>query len=230
MVPHSTSITWDSDSRISTSLIGAKVEDGEVFMETLGQASSVRCRLRGSLLLRVSFPEKEWADAPEDWAWSWVGLVFGSQSLLGKIQGFIRSQWGNKQMVAVSQFKSGIFLFKFTSEEERDRIMDLGHWSIDSQALVFRHWSPDMNYALKSVVSLLMWARSPELAPYMQQEDMLSKLASSLGRLFRTYGFTSQKEKLMHAIVSVEDFTSNEFKKSVVIKGSRGVNFVQKIV
>ncbi|KAL9689745.1 hypothetical protein QQ045_010134 [Rhodiola kirilowii] len=112
-------------------------------------------------------------------------------------------------MVDVSQFIPDIFLFKFTSEED---------------------WSPDMNYALKCVVSLQVRVRSPELAPYMRQEDMLSKLASSFGRPFRTYGFTSQKEKLIYAIVLVEDFTSNEFKKSVVIKGLRGVNFVQKVV
>ncbi|KAL9689716.1 hypothetical protein QQ045_010105 [Rhodiola kirilowii] len=113
---------------------------------------------------------------------------------------------------------------KRSAKEERNRILDLGPWSFDNQPLVLCHWSPDMNYSLESVVSLPLWVTFPELPPHMQREDMLSKLASSIGRPLRTDGFTAQKEKLMYARVLVEVFASNEFKKSVVIKDPRGVH------
>ncbi|KAL9665136.1 hypothetical protein QQ045_020547 [Rhodiola kirilowii] len=67
------------------------------------------------------------------------------------------------------------------------------------------------------------------LAPHLRKEPLLSKIASAIGNLIKTDGFTSSGDKLMYARVLIEVYASLEFKKSVTIQGPRGVNFVQKI-
>ncbi|KAL9662984.1 hypothetical protein QQ045_027820 [Rhodiola kirilowii] len=96
--------------------------------------------------------------------------------------------------------------------------------------LVLRHWSPDSNFSLERVISLPVWVRFPGLPPHLQRPALLSRLASTLGQPIRTDGFTARNEKLMYARVLVEIFATIEFKKSVVIKGLRGTNFVQKVI
>ncbi|KAL9677585.1 hypothetical protein QQ045_005818 [Rhodiola kirilowii] len=179
---------------------------------------------------RVSIPEEAWSASAADWAWSPVGIIFGTNPLLGNLHNFIKAKWVGDSTVQVSQLKSRVFLYKFVYGRERDRILDLGPWTFDNRPLVLRHWLPNENYSLESVVSLPIWVRFLGLAPHLRRADILSLIAITVGRPLRTDGFTARNEKLMYAKVLIEVFAVNEFKKSVLIEGPNGVNFVQKIV
>ncbi|KAL9681661.1 hypothetical protein QQ045_013448 [Rhodiola kirilowii] len=178
----------------------------------------------------VCFTEEDWAEAAAEWANTHVGLVFGTKPLLGRMKGFIRAKWGDERTVSVSQSKPGIFLFKFVNEAKLNRILDLGPWSFDSKPLVLKPWSPDESFELESVGSLPLWVWFPGLAPHVKLEKLISRLASAIGKPIRTDRFTAGKEKQMYASVLIEVFASLEFKKTVVIRGPRGINFVQKVV
>ncbi|CAM8955815.1 unnamed protein product [Rhodiola kirilowii] len=173
--------------------------------------------------------EEVWSRSSADWMWTLVGWIFGPKPILGKLKGFIRSKWGDERVVSVSEMKPGIFVFKFFKEEEFDRILALGPWSFDNRPLILKPWSPDENYELESVASLPIWVRFPGLNLHMRSEEILSMLASTVGKPIRTDAFTASNENLSYARVLVEIFAANDLKTQVCIKGPRGTNYSQGI-
>ncbi|KAL9691262.1 hypothetical protein QQ045_011682 [Rhodiola kirilowii] len=63
----------------------------------------------------------------------------------------------------------------------------------------------------------------------MRNEEILSMLASTVGKPLRTDAFTTSGEKLSYARVLIEIYAANELKSEVWIKGPRGSRFYQKI-
>ncbi|KAL9691865.1 hypothetical protein QQ045_012292 [Rhodiola kirilowii] len=160
---------------------------------------------------------------------SLVGWIFGAKPVLGRLKGFIRSKWGDENMVSVSELKPGIFIFKFAQEEDCNRILALGPWSFDNRPLVLKPWSLDENYELESVTALPVWVRFPGLNLHMRNEEILSMIASTIGKPIRTDDFTVGSEKLSYARVLIEVYAVHEIKEEVCIKGPRGTNFYQRV-
>ncbi|KAL9679552.1 hypothetical protein QQ045_017417 [Rhodiola kirilowii] len=173
--------------------------------------------------------EEVWRRTASDWMFSLVGWIFGAKPVLGRLKGFIRSKWGDENMVRVSELKSGIFIFKFEQEDDFNRILALGPWSFDNRPLVIKPWSPDENYELESVTALLVWVRFPGLNLHMRNEEILSKIASTIGKPIRTDGFTAGSDKLAFARVLIEIYAEHELKTEICIKGPRGTNYYQRI-
>ncbi|KAL9682931.1 hypothetical protein QQ045_014743 [Rhodiola kirilowii] len=59
----------------------------------------------------------------------------------------------------VSVLKPWIFVFKFTKEEDCNRVLEQGPWSFDSRPLVLKHWSLDESFELESVAAVPVWVR-----------------------------------------------------------------------
>ncbi|KAL9689452.1 hypothetical protein QQ045_009838 [Rhodiola kirilowii] len=160
---------------------------------------------------------------------SLVGWIFGAKPVLGRLKGFIRSKWGDENTVSVSELKPGIFIFKFAREEDCNRILALGPWSFDNRPLVIKPWSPDENYELESVTALPVWVRFSGWNLHMRNEEILSMLASTIGKPIRMDGFTAGSDKLSYARVLIEVYAEHEMKREVCIKGPRGTNFYQRV-
>ncbi|CAM8935056.1 unnamed protein product [Rhodiola kirilowii] len=117
----------------------------------------------------------------------------------------------------------------FAKEEDSNRILNLGLWSFDNRSLVLKPWSPDENYERESVTALPIWVRFPGLNLHMRCEEILSMIASTVGKPLRTDGFTATSEKLYYARVLIEVYASKELKREVGIKRPRGTNYYQII-
>ncbi|CAM8935050.1 unnamed protein product [Rhodiola kirilowii] len=117
----------------------------------------------------------------------------------------------------------------FAKEEDSNRILNLGPWSFDNRSLVLKPWSPDENYERESVTALPIWVRFPGLNLHMRCEEILSMIASTVGKPLRTDGFTATSEKLYYARVLIEVYASKELKREVGIKRPRGTNYYQII-
>ncbi|CAM8937480.1 unnamed protein product [Rhodiola kirilowii] len=117
----------------------------------------------------------------------------------------------------------------FAKEEDSNRILNLGPWSFDNRSLVLKPWSPDENYELESVTALPIWVRFPGLNLHMRCEEILSMIASTVGKPLRTDGFTATSEKLYYARVLIEVYASKELKREVGIKRPRSTNYYQII-
>ncbi|KAL9664729.1 hypothetical protein QQ045_020136 [Rhodiola kirilowii] len=137
---------------------------------------------------------------------SLVGWIFGAKPVFGRLKGFVRSKWGDENMVSVSELKLVIFIFKFAKEEDCNRVFAMGPWSFDNRPLIIKPWSPDENYELESVTALPVWVRFPGLNMHMHNEEILSMIASTIGKPIRTDDFTAGSEKLSYARVLIEVF------------------------
>ncbi|KAL9689170.1 hypothetical protein QQ045_033604 [Rhodiola kirilowii] len=102
----------------------------------------------------------------------------------------------HKELLSMSEI---IVTEEFFKEEEFNRILALGPWYFDNRPLILKPWSPDENYELESVTSLPIWMRFPGLNLHMRSEEILSMLASTVGKPIRTDAFTASNEKLSYA-------------------------------
>ncbi|KAL9687941.1 hypothetical protein QQ045_032352 [Rhodiola kirilowii] len=114
-------------------------------------------------------------------------------------------------------------------EEDCNRILALGPWSFDGRPLLLKPWSSDETYEMETVTALSVWVRFPGLNLHMRSKEILSMIASMVGKPIRTDGFTASSEKLSYARVLIEIYASNEFKREVCVKGPRGMNFIQRV-
>ncbi|KAL9687995.1 hypothetical protein QQ045_032407 [Rhodiola kirilowii] len=193
--------------------------------------AGTKLRFHSELLGADKIPcsEEEWVECAGAWAWALVGIVFGFKPSLGRMKSFVRTRWGDENLVTVAQMKPGVFLFNFSSQEEMARVQEQGPWTMDNKPVILQCWTPDETFDLESVESIPIWVRFPGLPPHMRKEPLLSKIASSIGNPIRTDGFTSCGDKLMYARVLIEVYVTMDFKKAVTVQGPRGVNYVQKV-
>ena len=49
--------------------------------------------------------------------------------------------WRTSRGVQIINLKENIFLFKFASEGDRRRILELGPWNIEGYPLILKHWN-----------------------------------------------------------------------------------------
>ncbi|KAL9665867.1 hypothetical protein QQ045_000188 [Rhodiola kirilowii] len=92
---------------------------------------------------------------------------------------------------------------KFFCDEsygKQDKVMGYGV----KRPLVLKPWSPDENYELETVNALPVWVRFSNLNLHMRSKEILSMIASTMGKPIRTDG-------------------------DVCIKGPRGTDFIQKV-
>ncbi|KAL9681048.1 hypothetical protein QQ045_012829 [Rhodiola kirilowii] len=102
-------------------------------------------------------------------------------------------------MKVLSQWRSssqGWFFFKFSKEEDSNRVLTQGPWTFDNRPLVPKPWSPDEKYKLENLSAISVWVRFPCLNLHMRNAEILSMLASTVGKPIRTNGFTASNGKL----------------------------------
>ncbi|KAL9667482.1 hypothetical protein QQ045_001843 [Rhodiola kirilowii] len=106
-------------------------EEGEIGGDSMnGKVTAVEVEKAG-------MPEV-WARSSAKWMFTLVGWIFGAVPALGIVRGFVRAKWGDESVVTVSVLKPGLFVFKFSREEDCNRILALGPWSFDNKPLVLK--------------------------------------------------------------------------------------------
>ena len=65
--------------------------------------------------------------------------------------------WRTSRGVQIINLKENIFLFKFASEGDRRRILELGPWNIEGYPLILKHWNQNQTAKDVDFSSLQIW-------------------------------------------------------------------------
>ncbi|GAA0164671.1 hypothetical protein LIER_20255 [Lithospermum erythrorhizon] len=102
------------------------------------------------------------------------------------------------------KLSSGLFLFQFEGDEGRDSMIASGPWKFAQYLLVFSPRTPDSKIKPRGVSKILVWIRIPFLNLQLWNEEMFSKISSTLRIPLYADGATSDFAGVSYARLYVE--------------------------
>ena len=75
------------------------------------------------------------------------------------------------------------FIFRFTTIEDRDRILLQGPWALDDAVLAMGPWTLEFRPPIASLLKCIVWMRLPDLPLTLWTQSALSLIVSKAGSL-----------------------------------------------
>lgn len=73
------------------------------------------------------------------------------------------------------------FLIKFSSRDDKDKALALGHWIIGGQLLLAEDWTPSLRFPSSNVQLVRIWLALPNLPSILRTRKCLIAIASVVG-------------------------------------------------
>ena len=125
--------------------------------------------------------------------------------------------------------KTGVYVISFQNDEVRVHIMDAWTWSFDNKPLIVKPWSTDVNLEREDMVEVPVWVRFPNLKLHLWSTQVLSRLASAVGKPLFTDKMTADKDRITFARVCVEIKVGAKLPEVVMVQDETGNIVEQKI-
>lgn len=98
-------------------------------------------------------------DEIDYWSTAVVCCVMGSNPPKVVMEGFFKRIWKNKGMEKVALVNKGVFLVRFNSMEEREKIVEEGVLMFDKKTVVIRPWKADIDISKEGMDKVPIWVR-----------------------------------------------------------------------
>ncbi|XP_062114230.1 uncharacterized protein LOC133825281 [Humulus lupulus] len=115
------------------------------------------------------------------WKSAIICVVIGANPPLAVFEGFVKRIWGKLGIVSVARMNAGFTMVKFRDEAARDLVLESGVVHFDRKPVVLRPWTTDVE-SLKSIKSVPIWIRLPDLGLQYWGVNCLSALVSTIGK------------------------------------------------
>ncbi|XP_062103231.1 uncharacterized protein LOC133814259 [Humulus lupulus] len=161
-------------------------------------------------------------DEVQYWNSALVCYVLGANPPIHVIEGFLRRIWKQQNLDRVSLLTHGIFLVRFHSVEDRDRILKGGYQFFDKKPLIMKAWDPDVRFTKEDVWKVPVWVQLRNLELKYWGERSMAKIVSSLGNLIKPDQATQNRDKLQFARVLVEMDVSASFSNQICFEDEKG--------
>ena len=122
-------------------------------MEVLSaEASKLKC---SSISLKLKANEKV---VEELFNTGLVGKLLADRNInKNVVKAIILKVWRTSKGMQIVDLRENVFLFKFSCEGDRKRILELGPWNIEGYPLILKLWNQNMAVEDMEFSSLPMW-------------------------------------------------------------------------
>ncbi|KAF9619495.1 hypothetical protein IFM89_007243 [Coptis chinensis] len=127
---------------------------------------------------------------------------------------------GEFDMIADSE----LFYFKFTNEEDKLHVMELGPIYMAGNCFIVTPWSQDVEKRRKTIKGIPIWVNLYDVPKELWSEEGLGVVASRLGRPLLMDEATASKKRISFARVCIEVEISSELPLSFEIEMEKGDN------
>lgn len=125
---------------------------------------------------------------------------------------------------------NGVFVFRFSCEEDKNRVLESGPWNIGQRPLFLRAWNPKLQMEKMSMRSIPLWVYLPGLPFQYWSTKNLSVIGSVIGRPLYIDRLTKTRERLSYARISVEVDAKEPLMDTVTISNVDEEKHIQKII
>ncbi|XP_062085939.1 uncharacterized protein LOC133792048 [Humulus lupulus] len=137
------------------------------------------------------------------WKSALIFVVIGANPPLAIFEGFIKRIWGKLGIERVARMNAGFTMVKFRDEATRDLVLESGVIHFDKKPVVLRPWTIDID-SLRSVKSVPVWIRLPDLGLQYWGVKGLSALFSTIGKTIMIDKITKERSMIKFARVLVD--------------------------
>lgn len=101
----------------------------------------------------------------ENQKWNRVVILYvvGNTPSIGDIKRFVANQWVNVQKPKVLFHNDGYFIILMNSNEERERVLQNGPYTINSMPIIIRKWSENFDFNEEVLKTISLWTKFTNL-------------------------------------------------------------------
>ncbi|XP_062118626.1 uncharacterized protein LOC133832274 [Humulus lupulus] len=155
------------------------------------------------------------------WNSALICVVIGANPPLPVFEGFINRMWGKFGIDRIERMNSGYTMVKFRDEATPDMILEAGVIHFDRKPVILRPWAIDIEN-LKSIKSVPVWIRLPDLGLQYWGTKCLSALVSTIGKPIMIDKVTKDQSMIKFARILVDMEISETLPKFINYINERG--------
>lgn len=118
--------------------------------------------------------------------------------------------------------ENGYFFFKFGEEEECNRILQNGPWLFDGRLIVLKRWTEGLELERDLLSSVPIWVRMPSLPLKLWSRDIISRIASLMGKPLFMDRATTMGDRIDYARCFIDIKAGFPFPNKVSIQVEEG--------
>ncbi|KAK1313255.1 hypothetical protein QJS10_CPA06g01029 [Acorus calamus] len=131
---------------------------------------------------------------------------------------FIKRLWKIKGDIQLSLQGNGFFMVQFDLQEDVQRVLKGGPWTMDNRPFVLQKWSPSVCMEQERLTTIPIWVKFPNLPLHMWTKELLEKIASAVWTPLFMDTATQMATKISFTRVCVEVEAGKALPDSVVIE------------
>ena len=120
------------------------------------------------------------------------------------IEGFIYRIWGHLCIDKVVMVRKGIFLTRFTNQEDKLTVLKRVMYFFDKKPFLVKEWNAEQTLDIASLHTLPIWVQLPDIDLKYSRMECLSKLGNALGIPIKADRIIKEKTVLRYARILVE--------------------------
>lgn len=156
----------------------------------------------GKKIVKINMEELK--PQSEYWSTSLIGYIIGDNPNEKAMENFVLHVWNFVTKPQILMHRDGYCVFRFKSVEDMNQVLQLGPYSFRNKPMILKPWDVDFSMQNGILSTIPIWVRFPGLPMGYWSPEILSKLASTIGRPLFTDKVTAQFEKISFARVLVE--------------------------
>ncbi|XP_062075157.1 uncharacterized protein LOC133779181 [Humulus lupulus] len=157
-----------------------------------------------------------------------ICVVIGANPPLAVFKGFVKRIWGKLGIVSIARMNAGFTMVKFRDEATRDLVLESSVVHFDKKPVVLRPWTTDIE-SLKSIKSVPVWIRLPDLGLQYWGVNCLSALVSTIGKPIMFNKITQNRSMIKFAHILVEMEIADTLPKFIGYFNEKG-QIVEQII
>ncbi|KAG5577524.1 hypothetical protein H5410_057658 [Solanum commersonii] len=177
----------------------------------------------------VKITEEDVKDEIDFWSTCVICYVLGSNPPQIVMDGFFKRIWKGKGVNKVAQVNKGVFLVRFQSKEERDKVVEESVIMFDRKPVVIRPWKADNDVTKEKADKVSIWIRLVGLDVKYWGKNALTKIVGLVGNPLRADKATTNRERMTYAKLLVEIPLNQEYPTCIMFENENG-NIVEQRV
>jgi hypothetical protein len=115
---------------------------------------------------------------------SLYGYFIGQRIVFPIVEDYVKHAWARFGFEHVI-LRNGFFIFKFSSLEGMNKVLNGGTWFIRSTPLFLHVWVPNMRQKKEKITKVPVWVRIHNIPSVVYSKAGISLIAKQLGRIIR---------------------------------------------
>ncbi|KAL2896887.1 Phenylalanine--tRNA ligase alpha subunit [Bienertia sinuspersici] len=154
------------------------------------------------------------------WKPSIIGFVVGANPPGVVMDGFFRRIWKQQGIDKVITIDKGMFLIRFQSMENRDKVLAMGRVFFDYKPVILKAWHVDMEINKEDIQIIPIWVQLDLHFKYWGQK-CLERIIQPVGNLLKVDTMTANGDKLQYARCMIEVKMDQMFPEQVKFKNEK---------